>query len=306
MKKVIAVILTHNRKDMLCRCIEAVKGQKGVSCDILVADSGSTDDTVNLFGTLGRYKDVVYYDLGENRGTGGFSYGVEKAVRLGYEYIWLMDDDVIPDRNALLQLMRAGKCLQNDWGFLASYVYWKDGSLCKANIPKLSPLHFVTVSDKKRLVPVRMASWASILVKSSVVRRVGLPYKDYFVWTDDYEFTARISRRYCSYLVPSSRVLHEKKANIKADIIKESYDRLYRFRYLYRNDVHFYRKYGLQGHVYLLLKFIYTFIQVCLFAREHKAEKLKILIKGYREGGSFNPKIESVKYLGDEVSGRKS
>ncbi len=279
---------------MLCRCLEAVKSQKGVSCDILVVDSGSTDDTKELFDDSGSYTDVVYYDLKKNRGSAGFSYGIEKAVRMGYEYIWLMDDDVIPDKNALLQLIKAGKYLKNEWGFLASLVYWKDGSLCKANIPKVSPLCFVKDLEKRKLVPVRMASWASILVKSSVVREVGLPYKDYFVWTEDYEFTARVSHRYHSYLVTSSRVLHEKKANIKADIIKESRERLYRFRYLYRNDVHFYRKYGLQGYVYLVIKFIYTFMQVCLFEKEFKAEKLRILIKGYLEGFLFAPMIERI------------
>ena len=294
MKKTVAVILTYNRKALLCRCIDAVIKQRGAECDILVADGGSTDGTAALFGKKGRYPEAIYLDLGSNKGSAGFYYAIRKATYLGYEKLWLMDDDVIPDETALRQLLRADKYLAGRWGFLVSVAYWKDGSLCKANIPKNAPLKFVRIPEKRSLIPVRMASWASLMIKAETVKRVGLPLKEYYIGTEDYEYTARISRRLPSYQVTSSRVLHAKDENIKADIIKAKGDRLKRFSYLYRNDVHFYRKYGLQGNVYLLLKFVYTFFKVLIFEKKYRKEKLQILVKGYSEGIGFDPKPDGI------------
>jgi GT2 family glycosyltransferase len=296
MEKTAAVILTYNRKKLLCRCIDAVTAQKDVCFDILVADGGSTDGTEALFGAEGKYPEVIYYDLGANMGSAGFYYAIRKAVTLGYENLWLMDDDVIPDETALKQLLRADRYLEGRWGFLVSLACWKDGSLCRANIPKTAPLRFVRVSKKRNLIPVKMASWASIMIKAETVRKAGLPIKEYYIGTEDYEYTARISRRFPSYWVTASRVLHAKDENIKADIIKARGDRLERFYYLYRNDVHFYRKYGLQGHVYLVLKFVYTFFRIILFEKGNRNGKIKILIKGYADGFSFDPKPEKYQF----------
>lgn len=268
--------------------------QQGAACDILVTDGSSTDGTGTLFGREGKYPNVIYYDLGENMGSAGFYYAIRKAVALGYENIWLMDDDVIPDRKALQQLLKADECLAGRWGFLASLAYWKDGSLCKANIPKTAPLRFVSVSEKTGIIPVKMASWASLMIKADTVKKAGLPIKEYYIGTEDYEYTARISRRLPSFWVTSSRVLHAKDENIKADIIKAKGERLERFSYMYRNDVHFYRKYGLQGYVYLMLKFIYTFLRIIIFEKDDRYGKIKILINGYMVGFSFAPKPERI------------
>lgn len=294
MMKTVAVILTYNRKKLLCRCVDAVMNQKGASCDILVADGRSTDGTRNLFGADGTYPDVIYYDLGANMGSAGFYYAIRKAIALGYEKLWLMDDDVIPDRFALKQLLSVDKQLDGNWGFLVSLAYWKDGSLCKANIPKIAPLRFVSVSEKRNLIPIKMASWASLMIKADTVKQAGLPIKEYFIGTEDYEYTARISRRIPSYWVKPSRVLHAKDENIKADIIKAKGERLKRFSYLYRNDVHFYSKYGLQGYVYLVLKFLYTFFRITIFEKNNRNLKFNILLKGYRDGFIFDPKPERI------------
>ncbi|MBE7071280.1 MAG: DUF4422 domain-containing protein [Ruminococcaceae bacterium] len=34
-------------------------------------------------------------------GAGGFQYGMKEALRRGYRYLWLMDDDVYPEPESL-------------------------------------------------------------------------------------------------------------------------------------------------------------------------------------------------------------
>lgn len=293
----VAVVVTYNRRNLVIKCIDAILSQEGASCDIIIIDNGSKDGTQQAIKST--YEDLVdsrlrYYNTEKNLGgAGGFNRGIKIAVCEGYEYIWVMDDDVIPDKDALVKLFEADQRLQGKWGILSSYAYWMDGSPCKANIQKKGLFTFLRESDyKKELVRVKMASFVSMFVKSSVVRIVGLPIADYFIYTDDYEFSSRISRLYPVYVVPVSKVLHEMMSNQKVNIVRDSSDRLYRYNYLYRNDVHCYKQSGVGGWAYLLLKFIYTLIRLVMFEKDYKSYKVKVLINGYKEGLRFMPVIE--------------
>ena len=99
------------------------------------------------------------------------------------------------------------------------------------------------------IVPVYMASMASLYLNAEAVRSVGLPIDEYFFYSDDYEYTSRIAKKFKCYFVPSSVVLHDKDVNIKADLANDSEDHLWRYRYLYRNDVNCYSKEYLDIHI---------------------------------------------------------
>jgi GT2 family glycosyltransferase len=58
-------------------------------------------------------------------------------------------------------------------------------------------------------VPIRSASFVSILVDAGECRRRGLPRADYFLWNDDFEFTTRLLRGNTGLLCPASVVVHK-------------------------------------------------------------------------------------------------
>lgn len=146
---IVAVVVTYNRVEQLKACIEAIKAQDRVSCDILVVNNGSTDGTADyLDGLVG--PGFRWVDVGENTGSaGGFFHGVKEAYEAGYSRIWVMDDDVVPDPTALKRLSDADTFLEGKWGFLSSLARWKDGSPCKANIQKTGVLSFVSDRDRE-------------------------------------------------------------------------------------------------------------------------------------------------------------
>ena len=152
---------------------------------------------------------------------------------------------------------------------------------------------------KKRFVPACMVSAASMYIKAEAVKEVGLPIADYFFYTDDYEFSSRIGRKYPVYVVPASKVTHLMRKNMKANIVNDTADRFYRYKFLYRNDVHCYKGFGIKGYIYLLIKFIYTFIMIVVKRNDNKILKIKTLVTGYRDGKLFNPEIEKPAYVSD-------
>lgn len=294
---IVAVIVTYNRCDLLKTTIEKIQGQNEIKCDILVVDNASMDMTKNLITEQFKYSGMHYYNTGINLGgAGGFEYGVKMAVTLGYEYIWMMDDDTWPEPDALKQLFWADNTLGGEWGFLSSVAYWVDGSICKMNIQKKNI--FSHIGEKEYNSPIssiKMCSFVSLLVKADTIKEFGLPIGEYFIWTDDYEFTGRISRKRMCYVVPSSKVIHKMKNNRRVEFATEEPSRIDRYHYIYRNDVHCYRQYGLLGWLYILLKIAYTSIHVIFHSENNKNEKLRIIFKGIKEGISFHPNIHYIK-----------
>ena len=292
----IAIVVTYNRKELLKECVQHLLDQTH-KCDILIIDNDSKDGTKDMLDTEFSDSRIFYLNTGANLGVaGGNTVGMKEAIKNGYKYIWTLDDDAIPEPDALQALFNADNELNGDWGCLGGLVLWSDRSICKANRQKKTIFTFVTDDEMKRkkLIRVLMTSFVSMFLKADVIREMGLPKKEYVIWSDDYEFTSRISTKYPIYLVPNSIVIHKQKENKKPNFAIETPDRVDRYKYLYRNDVDCYRPFGIKGWVYIILKDCYGTINVILHSKNDKRKKIKIIWSSFKEGLKFRPEISKV------------
>lgn len=294
---VCAVVVTYNRKEKLKKCIECLLGQVGSKCNVLIVNNASTDGTEEMIKSEFMLPEIHYYNTGKNLGgAGGFEFGVKEAVLKGYKYIWIMDDDTWPGEKSLSELLKADKALDEKWGFLSSVAYWTDGSICRMNIQKKNIFKHIGKREyKMEYAPIRMCSFVSLLVKSEIVKKIGLPIGDYFIWTDDYEYTGRISKEYPCYMVSGSKVLHAMSKHTRVNFAKDDSDRIERYKYIYRNDVHCYRQYGINGWAYILLKDLYSIANVLVFSKTNKISKVMTILKGFNEGIHYAPPVHYVK-----------
>lgn len=293
-KKVIAVVVTYNRKELLKEAIEALLNQEYKNCDILIVDNASTDGTKEYIDELLKDTRVHYENTGANLGgAGGFNYGMKRACQMGCDFVWVMDDDCIVHKDSLTELLNADKQLNGNYGFLSSKVLWKDGSICKMNIPKKTFSTWLKEFDKT-VQEIAMASFVSLFVKTDIIKEMGLPIKEFFIWTDDWEFTRRISRKYKSYFISKSIVTHKSKNNEGADISTVEGDRVERFKYLYRNDVVLYRGEGLKGWILLYIRLVLHKLRILKSDKKDKKERIKIINNAIKEGKKFKPDIEFV------------
>lgn len=289
-EKIAAVVVTYNRKKMLKECIEALLNQTASNLDLLVVDNASTDGTKEVV-TAFESQRVKYFNTGNNLGgAGGFQYGVKEAMELGYDYLWLMDDDSIPTTTALEELLKVARKVRN-FGFLVSKVLWTDQTMCNMNIPKVSLNRKLNDfnGDPKQVI---MGTFVSFFVSSEVVTKVGLPIKEFFIWADDLEYSRRISRQYPSYFVPLSVVIHKCKSNNGSNIVTDTPQRFNRYSYAYRNEVYLYRREGIAGWIHLALKNILHTVKVIIYSPNHKKDRLSIIWKSTGRGLHFNPRIK--------------
>lgn len=295
MNKTAAVVVTYNRIDLLKQCIVHLQAQT-MPVDIIVVDNASTDGTGNLF--VSPEESICYFNTGANLGgAGGFNYGMRKAVEMGYEFVWVMDDDTLPNSDAHEKLLEADNRLNGMYGWLSSLALWTDGTECKMNRQKIKPKEFEYLHlIQYGIISAEQASFVSLFLRSSAIKEYGLPVKEFFIWGDDVEFTRRISVRNGApcFLVGSSVVIHAMGTNNGSNIATDIPDRIDRYRYTFRNEAYLRRKEGIKGCFRYLAMCGMFFFRILFKKNEKKIKRIRVLVSSMVKGLFFNPKIEKL------------
>jgi GT2 family glycosyltransferase len=211
-EKLCVVVVTYNRKELLKCCLNALLQQAYRPNKILVVNNASTDGTTEILEL--EFPQIEVLKLAKNLGgAGGFHEGIKRAYSDGFDWLWLMDDDSIPEPDALAELFSAYYRFDpaDRPRLLASKVVWLDDSLHSINIPqvKTSDPEKALLAAQHSTLSIRYATFVSLLLHRSLIEQYGLPIADYFIWSDDIEYTARILRNEFGVAVPRSIVLHK-------------------------------------------------------------------------------------------------
>ncbi len=234
--RVVAVVVTWNRRELLGEALAAVTGQQPAPHAVVVVDNASTDGSADLISE--RHPEIDLVRLRVNvGGAGGFAAGIDRALSTHVaDLVWLLDDDTVPEAGALAGLLDAR---QRHPGatptLLASRVVWTDGRDHPMNTPRRKPLASraeTAAAAGIGCLPIRSASFVSVLLDADAVRDRGLPLAAYFLWNDDFEFTTRLLRGRIGLWCPASRVVHKTRTFGDTDA-----DPGERFLYEVRNKV---------------------------------------------------------------------
>lgn len=291
MKDVGIVVVTYNRLQLLREVIEALRLQTYKDFQIVVVNNGSTDGTLDW---LREQKDIITISQGNYGGAGGFHTGMKYVAENGYKYCWVMDDDVICSTTALEELLKA-IVVRDNIGFVCSNVLGINGQPMNTPTPAEKSMVddeysdvFMLVKDYA-MVRLDMATFVSVLVPVKVIIEVGLPYREFFIWGDDSEYTLRISTKYPSYVVCKSMVVHKRSLQAPLSFFTEpDMKRLKNYFYMFRNNAFVRLKYGKRGKLAEVFTFIKGFASLIL---HFDFRRLNIYCKGYFALLTFNPRV---------------
>lgn len=290
--KVIAIVVTYNRISLLKECVTALLEQDYENMEILIVDNNSTDGTDGYIKELTeQYKDKISaHFLDTNMGgAGGFHEGMKCAMKRNPDWLWMMDDDTIPEKNACTELCNAVHTIEGKIGFLSSNVYGMRNECM--NTPRMK---FMQKGENgyadwniylsEGLVKVNSATFCACFVSAEAVKEVGLPIKEYFIWGDDTEYTLRLTRYYGQgWLVGKSKVLHKRENGQSLSIIKENNkSRIQVYYYYTRNyliNLWLYY-YGYFGALAKTLHFNLIMLQILFGKSKYKGKKIAVLFQG--------------------------
>ncbi len=206
LRHVCAIVVTFNRSQLLKRCLGALQKQLPDEA-ILVVNNASSDGTLEVLAH--DFPDIPVLNLPENLGgAGGFEAGMRRAYDEGYEYLWLMDDDGVPDENCLAELLKHAApqrvtvpVQQDGQQFYGAVIGWNNRRDVTPEI----------VAAKKAVTGNFTFAFVGPLIGREIVTRVGFPRGDFFIWFDDFEYALRLHRHRDLQIVfvPQARFFHD-------------------------------------------------------------------------------------------------
>lgn len=198
----LAVVVTHNRADLLSRCIDHIQLQTQPPDAIVVINNASTDGTVDMLERRG-----VAFITQENLGSaGGWSRGIQRALEGGFDAVWLMDDDGFPDANALALLQAA---LTPDVACTSSVVLREDCPthfvfpfpiLDDDGFPVIfgQPRNLTTLEALHTIAPDGTYPFAHLfngaLISIEAIRKVGNVDQSFFMSGDEVDYFCRLRK----------------------------------------------------------------------------------------------------------------
>lgn len=218
MDKYAIIIVTHNRIELLKECINNALNQTAAAEKIIIVNNASTDGTDEYLKTQ-FFKNEIF-EIVESRenigGAGGFNLGIEKALAHDIDWILVIDDDAILEKayaKSLLQQLHIQAENNREYQAAAGIVK-VNGEIDKyhrryvAN-PGLRLKTFDEKNYQKETFECDIASFCGMMVRKELVRRIGLPHAEYFIFHDDTEYSLRILK-YSKFLVVTDAVLNHK------------------------------------------------------------------------------------------------
>ncbi len=301
-EKVAAVVVTYNRKELLKECLDALLAQTYPVDSIILIDNASTDGTPEFLKEQGYLKNpkIDYVRLLENTGgAGGFYEGVKRGYKKGYDWLWLMDDDAEPKKDAMEKLGEYFN--ENNLSALAGSVVLANGIISYSHRGNIN-LNYMFPMPQKPLEPksyrsnfieIDMASFVGILVNRRAIQKIGYPKKEFFIHNDDVEYCIRLRQVGKIILIPDSVIVHKEAAKrgiIKSFMGRKSsripYDKFWLNYYGMRNLVWLGKKYStnkVNFYLGLYKNLIKSMIGVLVYD-DKKIKRINFIVNSYIDG----------------------
>lgn len=185
--KIACFILTFNRLHLLKKCVEGVRNQSYTNFDIYVVDNASTDDTAMW---LSQQEDIQTIKISKNEGIAkGFNVGIQVLYERGYDWIWMMDDDGIPDKEQLKELV--DKTRKYNLLFANAIIYDINNPSCLAFSFDKDNTFDVSNSELKN----GAHAFNGTFIHRTVVELVGNVNKEMYMYGCEIDYLFRIKKR---------------------------------------------------------------------------------------------------------------
>jgi len=246
--RILVIIVTWNKKEFVLNLLKSLDNitYPNQAMDLLVVDNHSKDGTAEAISKFyPRVKLIVNStNLG---GTGGFNTGLKYAFDMPegvYDYIWLLDNDVVVHSRALIELVKlldentdagvAGSTMmQLDYPWrineMGSFLNRNNGELIlnhhhkeilsweETPIDKLLDVDIEQISELSKYnsyIDADYVAATSLLVRFDVAKEAGL-WMNFFIHYDDVEWCLRVARNGYRIMASTRSVIWHLSAEAK-------------------------------------------------------------------------------------------
>lgn len=272
------VILNWNQKDKTLACLRSLKKVSYPHYEIVLVDNGSTDDSVSAIRK--EFPEITIIENRRNLGVaGGRNVGIKYVQKKRIDYVLLLDNDTIVDKDFIAEMVKAGE-ENKRVGILTGKIYfysepnkiWCAGCSLSLYRRHISAIGYDEIDKGQydELREVDHVAGCCLMIKKNVIDEIGLLDQNFIEYfTEDTDWCLRAKRKgYKVVYVPRSKIWHRV---IKKISVNE------RYWYLQgRNLMWLMRKHA-QWHHWIGFGFFLVFGSIKVLYRETKAGNLKQL-----------------------------
>ncbi|WP_162341346.1 glycosyltransferase family 2 protein [Cyclobacterium salsum] len=214
------IILNWNGWDFTCACLKSLE-RSGFSAEaIIVVDNGSDDGSDRKIKKQFPRVQLILHPV--NAGfTGGNNLGIKAALDQGYAYIMLLNNDTEVGADfwkPLLEEMQG----HPETAAVQPLIYflhpkskiWNAGGKYQSWLGMAQTIHHPYSNDP---YPTDWITGCAILVRASVLEKIGLLDEHYFAYFEDVDWSLRMRKEgYTLKVVPKSIIFHEAGAASKS------------------------------------------------------------------------------------------
>jgi len=228
--RVAIIVLNWNGWEDTLGCLESLGRLRYPSFRTIVVDNGSTNDSLTKIeawkaghpGAPG----LTVLETGENLGfAGGNNAGIRHALKAGFDYVWLLNNDTVADPQSLLELVRAAESDSRIAVTGSLILYQRSPGMINSAGIRISRFGRARLlglnrpkSEPKFNVPreVDAVSGCSMLLRCSALRAVGLMDERYFLYLEEIDLCTRLRQAgYRCWVAPESIVFHKQWGSIQ-------------------------------------------------------------------------------------------
>ncbi|MGE4231731.1 MAG: glycosyltransferase [Bacteriovoracia bacterium] len=262
---VVCVVPTFNRRAFLEKLVIAVQNQTLKPDLFIILDNASTDSTSEYLSQISYNQPIKIEVIRKEINLGaslGMKFLFEEALKRNANWIWVLDDDAIPKKDALELLVKNKEFENPDAYILESAIVDENDKWSEPNRPaRFDKMNFsfqgLTLDEfhqaikQDHAIEVNTGGYNGLLIRAETFKEFGYPRSEFYLWYDDVEFVLRVSQKKKVFLIPKSQIFHfaqglvphETKWPFRGPLAKIPTNLIPRYYYLHRNWLVFGRQY---------------------------------------------------------------
>lgn len=246
-------VVTCNRLNLLKECVGAITAQEYPFSKVAIVNNNSNDGTKEYLDSIKDDRFSIVHSSENLGGAGGFYLALKQFENQNVDWILIIDDDAIIRPDFIQEMKAAIDRTNGEYQAYAGVVY-------EEGVPNILHRKRVVSSDvlgepvalgeyQEKQFVFDVASFCGLLIHSQVIKAVGLPKKEYFIWHDDTEYSLRIHQISRMLNVNTAGLDHKRKPGA-SDI--HDWKNFYGFR----NELDLFHKYSKMQYCKEVVKMI--------------------------------------------------
>ena len=242
-EKIAIILVNYNGLEDSIECVKSVYGSNNVKdISIIFVDNGSQNDESKLIKEY--FPEIIAIRSEANNGfSAGNNIGIRYALEENYEYILILNNDTIIDRNMIATL--------KEWCFSDAIsvpkmlyysqpdtIWYGGGEInLRTGNAKHTNMNYCDSGNNKEK-KVTFASGCCMMIKADIFRKIGVFEENFFMYCEDTEFCIRLAQNEIKInYVPRAKLWHKVSRSTGGS------DSPFSTYYMTRNRLNYVKKY---------------------------------------------------------------